>query len=203
MGREIENYYLSDSTTLIEKISDKPDSTTVNCFSCDPKHLNNKKEYGVNGKISKWTTYTRDGDYHTIRYYYYDDQNRLKQRVDSTGWHYNEYPFLDKTIEYNYTDSMVWTVIEKNGSSLRTTKYNKDGKIVKECYESENIELNCESYEYEFQNDKLYKVTITSSNNDKILIKNNYNKYGLLSDIRKYVNQRLISLVKYKYWRDY
>lgn len=204
IGREIERYHTDDSTRYLKTKTYTPDSNSVHCFYCDPRHLNDDRKYGANKKLNQWTWYTDEGDIHSKKYYYYNNQDKLIKRVDSTGWylmkHSNEYPILQKTIQYEYRDSFLWKTIKKDDSWERETEYNQFGDIVKECSKYKTEEPNCTNYKYEYQDKRLIKMTRISPKGNKFQIVNFYNNKGLIIMERQYKNDKLISLVKYKYW---
>ncbi len=204
MGREIENYFTDDSTRYLKTNIYTPDSNSVNCFYCDPRYLNGSKKYGQNGKLSRWTWYTSEGEIHTKKYYYYDDLDRIKRRVDSTGWYLMKYsdenPKLESITEYFYKDSTLWKVIKTIDQWQNEQEYNPEGELISNCFRNGSKNQGCSTYSYQYEGNKILKMTKTFSNGDILKVINSFNERGWLEEEKQFKNDKLISLVRYIYW---
>ncbi|MFD0837565.1 hypothetical protein ACFQ0I_17440 [Mariniflexile aquimaris] len=206
-NQEIKQYHSVDSTRYLRTKSYNPENKTdaVTCSYCHSKYLNIERKYDEEKNLIEWTSYTRENKLHTKRYYYYDNQNRLKKQIDSTGWYVYNKPIwkstktyeydINQTIEivHNNTESMIGgyfeqeiTVLDANENVIRD---NKTANYPKESFD----------YIYEWKNGKLIERTETKSNGEIIKQKFEYNHRNLITEKSEYRNGKRTELIRYYY----
>ncbi|MEO1629019.1 MAG: hypothetical protein AAFV25_27995, partial [Bacteroidota bacterium] len=205
LGREIERYITDDSTRYLNTATISYDSNAVRCHYCHPRYKSIKTVYGKNQKPALWISYTRNGEFHSKRYFYYDDQDRLIRRVDSTGWYIGtksgEYPRLDQTIEWEHRESQVWKrrIIWPN--KMVENEYDSLGNVLRSCSTYASQAPRCIDSKYEYHNGQPIKETRTFPNGETITEENRFTEDGLLKEQRQYKNKTLVYLLRYKYWK--
>lgn len=196
-------YNTVDSTRYLKTKTYTPDTSSVKCYYCHPRHINAEWKYNSKKNLYEWTSYTYEGKIHTKRNYYYDNDNRLIKQIDSSGWYYTT-PFLQSTTIFQYTDKgkIVTKVDSNNGvisASISKTVayYDSADQVVKECYYSDTE--SCIEYSYAYENAKL--ISKTMLRNDKTInkIEYCYNNKGLLREWRSMRNGKLNELLRYNY----
>jgi hypothetical protein len=145
------------------------------------KYKNVEWVYNEKGQLTTWISFTRTGRFHTKRYYFYNEENRIIKQVDSTGWYINGEPTLQEIIDYNYlVDGTYKAIHQSNLFQEQSDKWSI-------TYNSENMPLKKESVygaghtTYLYSEKKLKMESNFDINNkktfDRIL---EYNDYGLL-----------------------
>lgn len=145
------------------------------------KYKNVEWVYNENGLLTTWISFTRTGEFHTKRYYLYNEENRILEQVDSTGWYINGEPTVQKIIDYEYLDNGTYKVTHQSNSFIGQ----QDKWTV--IYNANNLPQKKEHVygtgyaTYEYSDNKLKKESTYDVNNkkthDRIL---EYNSYGLL-----------------------
>ncbi|MCU0438992.1 MAG: hypothetical protein MUC49_13925 [Raineya sp.] len=178
-----------------------------------------KKCYGCHAKqLEQITTYTTDSLIKTISYYYTNGKLRLKKyfsytknklpktQIDSI-WHYQtDIPYLEESIEFEYSDTSKRKIKtryneQKKIISTSVIVYDKENRLLSDCYSSDNYPENCSYQSYTYQNKLLMSSTFKSEYGYKYSIKTDfsYNTKGLLTEEKIYLNGKLKSAVKYFY----
>jgi hypothetical protein len=205
-GQLIARYYTDDSTRYLPA-SHKPGLNSAYCNGCSPRHLNDDRIYYDNGKLKLWTSYTRQGEIHTKRYYFYDSCFNLSKRIDSTGWYQmkysKDYPELESVTGFEYQDTLLSKSVTDYGGRKNLHEYDSSRNLVKSCSIIETIDKvdsieSCTDYHYTFENGK--PLSITSINrNRKEETRYSYNTKGLLWQKEELQNNILLHLTRYFY----
>lgn len=206
-NQKIKQYHKVDSTRYLKTASYNPENKkdAVSCSYCHQKYLNIEWKYDKEKKLSEWISYTRENKLHTKRYYYYDNQNRLKKQIDSTGWYVYNKPIWESTKTYEY-DLDKTTEIIKNNTETRFGAYYKkeitvldaDKNVIREC-KIVNDEKECSDYSYIWNNGKLIKRIEIKTNGQIIIKKLEYNDRNLLIEESEYLNGKRTELIRYSY----
>ena len=206
-NQKLKQFHLVDSTRYLKTKSYNPENKAdaVTCSYCHPKYLNIEWKYDEEKRLVEWTSYTRENKLHTKRYYYYDNENRIKKQIDSTGWYVYNSPIWESTKTYEYdldkttetvnnnTESRIGGYFEQEITVLDANKnVIRNNKIAK--YPKENFE-----YLYEWKNGKLIESTETKSNGEIIKQKFEYNNRNLITEKSEYRNGKRTELIKYYY----
>lgn len=167
--------------------------------------MNIEWKYDEEKKLIEWTSYTRENKLHTKRYYYYDNQNRLKKQIDSTGWYIYNRPIWKSTKTYEYGLDKTTEIINNNTESRfgayykqEVTVYDSDKNLIREC-KITNKQKECSEYSYKWENGKLIEKTETQLNGQIIKQKYEYNNRNLITEISQYLNGKRIELIRYYY----
>lgn len=206
-NQEIKQYHTVDSTRYLKTKNYNPENKTdaVTCSYCHSKYLNIEWKYDEEKKLIEWTSYTRENKLHTKRYYYYDNQNRLKKQIDSTGWYIYNRPIWKSTKTYEYGLDKTTEIINNNTESRfgayykqEVTVYDSDKNLIREC-KITNKQKECSEYSYKWENGKLIEKTETQLNGQIIKQKYEYNNRNLITEISQYLNGKRIELIRYYY----
>ncbi|MGL3001386.1 hypothetical protein [Flavobacterium sp. RSSB_23] len=206
-NQEIKQYNTVDSTRYLKTKSYNPKNKTdaVICSYCHSKYLNIEWKYDETKKLIEWISYTRENKLHTKRYYYYDNQNRLKKQIDSTGWYVYNKPIWESTKTYEYGLDKTTETINNNTESRFGAYYKQeitvldtDKNVIREC-KLANDQKECSDYSYEWKNGKLIEKTVTKSNGEIIKQKFEYNNRNLLTEESEYQNGKRTELIRYYY----
>lgn len=137
------------------------------------------------------------------KYFSYDENLRIKTQTDSV-WHYQtDIPYLKERIEFEYSDTSKRKIQtryneQKKIISTSVIVYDKENRLLSNCYSGDNYPENCSYQSYTYQNNLLKRSTFKSNyTNVKTLFF--YNTKGLLTEERIYINEKLQSAVKYVY----
>ena len=206
-NQEIKQYHTVDSTRYLKTKSYNPENKTdaVTCSYCHSKYLNIEWKYDKEKKLIEWTSYTRENKLHTKRYYYYDNQNRLKKQIDSTGWYVYNKPIWESTKTYEYSLDKTTETINNDTESRFGAYYKQeitvldiDKNIIREC-KIANDQKECSDYSYKWRNEKLIEKMETKSNGEIIKQIFEYNHRNLITEKSEYRNGKLTELIKYYY----
>ena len=206
-NQEIKQYHTVDSTRYLKTKNYNPENKTdaVTCSYCHSKYLNIEWKYDEEKKLIEWTSYTRENKLHTKRYYYYDNQNRLKKQIDSIGWYIYNRPIWKSTKTYEYGLDKTTEIINNNTESRfgayykqEVTVYDSDKNLIREC-KITNKQKECSEYSYKWENGKLIEKTETQLNGQIIKQKYEYNNRNLITEISQYLNGKRIELIRYYY----
>lgn len=206
-NQEIKQYHSVDSTRHLKPKSYNPENKTdaVTCSYCHSKYLNIECKYDDTKKLVEWISYTRENKLHTKKYYYYDNQNRLKKQIDSTGWYVYNKPIWESTKTYEYNLDKTTETINNNTESMFGAYYKQeiivldtDKNVIREC-KLTNDQKECSDYSYEWKNGKLIERTVTKSNGEIIKQKFEYNDRNLLTEESEYQNGKRTELIRYYY----
>lgn len=206
-NQEIKQYLSVDSTRYLKTKSYNPENKTdaVTCTYCHSKYLNIEWKYDNEKKLIEWISYTRENKLHTKKYYYYDNQNRLKKQIDSTGWYVYNKPIWKSTKIYEYGLNKTTETTHNNTESSFGAYYKQeitvldtDKNVIRECKLANN-QKECSDYLYEWKNGKLIERTTTKSNGEIIKQKFEYNNRNLLTEESEYQNGKRTELIRYYY----
>ena len=208
-NQEFKQFHLVDSTRYLEtknyNSANKKDAVT--CSDCIPKYLSIEWKYDLQKRLTEWISYTRKNKLHTKKYYFYDEENRLKKQIDSTGWYIYDKPIWESTKTYEYDLNKTTETITNNTESSfgsyykqEITVFDTNNNILSECkITSERKE--CSDYSYNWENGKLVEKVTTKSDGKIITEKLKYNNLNLLTEKSEYRNGKRIELIKYHYER--
>jgi hypothetical protein len=146
------------------------------------KYKNVEWNYNEKGLLSTWISYTRTGEFHTKRHYFYNDNDDILKQIDSTGWYINGKPTVQKIINYEYlTDGTYKEIHQMNLFQEIPDKwviiYNSENQPIKSI---DLIDSGYTVYEY-LQNDSKKEITC-NANNQKMLERIwEYNDFGFLT----------------------
>lgn len=167
------------------------------------RYLNIEWKYDEVKRLIEWISYTRENKLHTKRYYYYDNQNRLKKQIDSTGWYVYNKPIWKSTKTYEYGLNKTTETINNNTESTfgayykqETTVLDTDKNVISEC-KIANDQKECSDYSYKLKNGKLIEKTETKSNGEIIKQKFEYNQRNLITEKSEYRNGKRTELIRY------
>ena len=208
-NQKVKQYHKVDSTRYLRTKSYNPENKTdaVICSYCHSKYLNAEWKYDKEKRLTEWTSYTRRNKLHTKKYYFYDDENRLKKQIDSTGWYIYDKPIWESTKTYKYDlDKIIETITNNTESSFGSyykqeiTVFDTNNNILSECKITSERE-ECFDYSYNWESGKLFEKVTTKSDGQIITEKLKYNNLNLLIEKSKYRNGKRIELIKYHYER--
>jgi len=169
------------------------------------RYLNIERKYNQEKRLSEWVSYTRKNELHTKKYYFYDNENRLKKQIDSTGWYINKKPFWKSTKTYEYDSDRTTEIIINNTESIfgsyykqETTVYDSSNNIIRECKLIDSLK-ECSDYTYKWKKGNLVKKTTLNSDGEIITKELKYNNRNLLIEESEYRNGKRIELIRYYY----
>jgi hypothetical protein len=205
-GQKISRYYTVDSTRYLPTDSYKVDSASVNCSYCHSKHLNDDYTYYESGKVKTWIWYTREGEIHSKKYYYYDNDNNLIKQVDSTGWYFTTIPpYWESTATHEYSDTgktvtkIYNTEARFGGNTNRTvSKFNSKDQITSQCSVRDSSD-ECTNYFYTYDREKLTSIISIDNDKDKSETYFRYNLQGLLFEKKVIYQDKITQLTRYYY----
>lgn len=169
------------------------------------RYLNFERKYDQQKRLVEWVSYTRENELHTKRYYFYDNENRLKKQIDSTGWYIYKKPYWKSTITYEYNSSTITKIIDNNTES-KSRSYYKQEVIVSDL--NNNIiserkltdsKKEFSDYTYKWKKGNLVEKTETNSDGQIITKKFEYINRNLLTEKSEYLNGKRIELIRYYY----
>lgn len=206
-NQTIKQYHSVDSTRYLKTKNynpeEKPDAVT--CSYCHPKYLNVEWKYDIDKRLVEWISYTRENELHTKRYYYYDNENRLKKQIDSTGWYVYDKPIWKSTKSYKYGLDKTTETINNNIESRfgayykqEITVLNSNKNIIRGCKVTNDIR-ECSDYSYKWKDGKIIERTETNSSGQIIKQIFQYNNRKLLTEKSEYRNGKRIELIRYYY----
>lgn len=199
------SHYTQKDSVITRRVFLDIDTTSVSAsYHYQPRYKNIDNLYDESGQLSCLISYTREGKFHTKRYYYYDDKLRIVKQIDSTGWYMHSIkPYAESQVLYDYIHSGLIKTVERfknhfdNGSKT-IIKYNLKDQIISECRQYENGE-HCDYYDYTFNGDKVVEMIHTDSKGRKIYSYFKYDRQGLLIEEKDIVNNKISSIVRYYY----
>jgi hypothetical protein len=206
-NKELKQFHTVDSTRYLKTKSYNPENKTdaVTCSYCHQKYLNVEWKYDQQKRLVEWISYTRKNELHTKRYYFYDEENRLIEQIDSTGWYINNKPFRKSTKTYEYDSHTTKETIVNNTESSIGSYYkqeitisNSNDNVISECKITDERKV-CSDYSYKWKDGKLVEKTETNSDGQIITEKFEYNNRNLLTEKSEYRNGKRIELLKYYY----
>lgn len=169
------------------------------------RYLNIEWKYDKEKRLVEWISYTRENKLHTKRYYYYDNENRIKKQIDSTGWYVFNSPIWESTKTYEYDLDKTTETINNNTQSRlgayykqEVTVYDSDKNLIRECKIANN-QKECSDYSYIWENGKLIERTETQLNGQIIKQKYEYNNRNLITEKSQYLNGKRVELIRYYY----
>ncbi len=203
----IADYIYKDSTktTYTSNFIDKTLEQKSYCYGCHTKYKNVERKYDTKNLNFLETTYTREGEIHTKRYYFYDDNARIVKEIDSTGWYLNKTePYKKSETTYTYTNQgRTKTKIDYKTtfSSYKKTViiYNAEDNILSECTTRDDSTENCEYTQYIYNNNLISEIIQTDCNGKKVISYFKYNGSGLRTEERDTFEGKIYKLVRYFY----
>jgi len=137
--------------------------------------------YNEKGLLTTWISYTTTGEFHTKRYYFYNENDKILKQVDSTGWYINGKPSIQKIIDYEYFDDGTYNVTHQTNLFQEkpdkwSITFNSKNLPLK------NIDLNDSGYTiYEYLDHGTRKELTFNVNNKRTFERIwEYNDLGLL-----------------------
>lgn len=206
-NQELKQFHIVDSTRYLKTKSYNPEnkSDAVTCSYCHPKYLNIEWKYDQEKRLVEWISYTRENELHTKRYYYYDNENRIKKQIDSTGWYVYGKPIWKSTKNYEYSLGKTTETINNNTESnfgayykQEITVLDSDKNVIRECKIANDLK-ECSDYSYKWENGKLIERTETKTNGQIIKQKFEYNYRNLITEKSEYRNGNRTELIRYYY----
>jgi hypothetical protein len=206
-NQKVKRYYTVDSTRYLKTKSYNPENKTdaVKCSYCHSKYLNVEWKYDNENNLIEYVFYTRENKLHSKSYYYYDNQNRLKKQIDSTGWHVYNKPLWVSTKTYEYGSNKTTKTINNNTDSSvgkyyeqEITVLDSDQNVIIEC-KIVSDQKECSDYLYKWENGKLIERTETKLNGEIIKQKLEYNHRNLITEKSEYRNGKRTELIRYYY----
>tara|TARA_B100000780_G_C21044537_1_gene419310 strand:+ start:265 stop:1080 length:816 start_codon:yes stop_codon:yes gene_type:complete len=151
-------------------------------------HLNYRKIYNSESKITEWIIYNRDGKVNSKTFYFYDSLNRLVKSEKYYGYFLYDKPVLERKKVFEYNSQML--IKETEFSSVGASdKF--DSKLIKE-YNNKGQQIDYRSVTMEngstvsfwgfksfYKDKKLVKEERYDSDNRIILTEYTYNSLNL------------------------
>ncbi|MFD1316956.1 hypothetical protein, partial [Namhaeicola litoreus] len=137
--------------------------------------------YNEKGLLTTWISYTRTGEFHTKRFYSYNENDKLVKQIDSTGWYINDKPTVQKIIDYEYLADGTYKEIHQMNLFREipdkwSITYNSEDQPIKN---EDLINSSYTVYEY-LENDSRKEITY-NADDQKILERIwEYNNIGFL-----------------------
>ncbi|KOY87801.1 hypothetical protein AD998_18165 [bacterium 336/3] len=197
-GNEIAHYHSEKNEYFKENI-------LLETEYSDSVSLVYEKKY-KDSLLENITYYTYNDKIHSRSHFFYNQNLRIKTQIDSI-WHYQtDIPYLEEFIEFEYSDigkkeTQIRYNEQKKIISTSVIVYDKENRLLSNCYSGDNYPENCSYQSYTYQNNLLKSSTFKSDyTHVKTLFF--YNTKGLLTEERIYINEKLQSAVKYFYEYD-
>ncbi|WP_053990938.1 hypothetical protein [Mangrovimonas sp. TPBH4] len=169
------------------------------------RYLNIEWKYDQEKRLVEWVSYTGEEEIHTKRYYFYDNQNRLKKQVDSTGWYIYKKPSWNSTKTYQYSPNATAETITYNTETgfghfykKEITVYDSNNNLISECKFTEGTREHSD-HSYKWEKGKLIEKTETNLDGQIVVQKFIYNNRNLLAEKSEYQNGKRIELIRYYY----
>lgn len=206
-NQEFKQFHLVDSTRYLETKNYNPANKkdAVTCSDCIPQYLNIEWKYDQQKRLVEWVSYTRKNELHTKRYYFYDNENRIKKQIDSTGWYIYKKPYWKSTKTYEYDLGKTTEIIVNNTESSFGSYYKREitvsdsnDNVISDC-KLTNDKKECSDYSYKWEKGKLVERTTTNSDGQIFTEKLEYNNRNLLTEKSEYRNGKIIELIRYYY----
>ena len=197
-----------DSTRYLRTKSYNPDkdSNAVRCSYCHSRYLDFERKYDSDKKLIESISYTTDNLIHTKTNYFYDNQKRVIQQIDSTGWYFKTIkPYWESVTTFQYADSSKIVTKVSNvkerfviSSPKIVSYFDPNNKLIKVCEFSDSTE-KCNQYSFVYDKNKLLKEEISFDNGTISSTIFYYNAKGHLKEERTFKNDKLITLIRYYY----
>lgn len=199
-GQKIKMYCTDDSTRYLRT---SIQHYTSWCSYCKPRYLNMEWYYNSKDLLERVINYTPKGEFHTKKYFYYDNHGKVVEEIDSTGWPWtnDKSGFISRYKTFTYLDSTkVITEFRgpKNQGSYQVCIYRLDGKELSDCWYYEDT-IMCSEYLYKFDNNKLVHVLFNSNRDYKEETFYLYNIAGKLYEKKVMFDGKLRTMIKYYY----
>lgn len=176
-------------------------------------HLNYRKTYDSNSKLTQWTVFNGDGQINSKTFYFYDNKQRLLRSEKYYGYFLYDKPPLAVKTEFEYeSETLVketTSFFERTSGKLESrsiTQYNKEGEEID--YRSQSIEndsiVSFSGVTSSFNKQKLDKKIDYTGSDDKIMTEYTYNSLGLPVKVylHNLISKKPIQLIKYYYQED-
>ena len=198
-------YITKDSTKYYDSKNFNSNPNSVKCNYCREKYLSSIKEYDENMNLISWTTFTKDQDMHTKHIYEYNSDNKILRQIDSTGWYLGSIkPYLESYSEYLYKDSITeirktYPISWNNSTPNFETKIlDRNDVLIKECSSGNSLE-KCTEYTYYTEKGKITNQVSELQSGVISSRKIKYNSKGDISEESRFVDNKLVSRIKYYY----